>query len=87
MKESVTNMTDTTLQNFAFEDGNVKLFPLLAVNPDGTINKLETMLLIQAAGRTFGAQSLKIPSERIADVLSQIEGAAQSHGFVLAVEA
>jgi len=76
---------EVTHEGFAYEDGTTKLFPLVARNADGSVNKLETMLLIHEAGRTFGHQSAKIPSDRIANVLSQIEGAAASHGFTLEV--
>jgi hypothetical protein len=78
-------MLNIKFENFAYEDGDTKLFPLVALNEDGTTNKLETMLLIQEAVRTFGAKAANIPSDRIADVLSQLYGAAQSHGFTLEV--
>jgi hypothetical protein len=81
-------MKDTiTLDGFAFTDGKTKLFPLCARNSDGSVNKYQSCLLIMEAGRNFGSQAASIPSDRIADVLSQIHGAAISHGFVLAVEA
>jgi hypothetical protein len=76
-----------TLEGFAFTDGETKLFPLCARNSDGSVNKYQTCMLIMEAGRTFGQQSAPIPGERIADVLSQIHGAAISHGFVLRVDA
>ena len=72
-----------THEGFAFENGDVKLFPFCARNSDGSISKFETMLLIQEAARTFGAKSVNIPSDKIAGVLTQIIGAGQSHGITV----
>jgi hypothetical protein len=82
--EGETNVKDTIrFEGHAYVDESQKLFPLVALNPDGSINKFETCLLLQENLRTFGQQSAKIPSSRIANVLSQVTGAAQSHGLSL----
>jgi hypothetical protein len=82
--EGETNVKDTIrFEGYAYQDGDVKLFPLVALNPDGSINKFETCLLLQESIRNFGTLSATIPSDRIANVLSQITGAAQSHGLSL----
>jgi len=71
-------------QNFAYTDEERSLFPLLATNvSDGSVNFEETRWLIEEAARTFSQKSIGIPTEEVANVLSQILGAAQSHGLVL----
>lgn len=69
--------------NFAYTDGNEKLFPLCFENEDGSVNKVETCRLIEQAAREFGTKSAGIPSNKIGNVISEIIGAAQSHGLTL----
>jgi hypothetical protein len=69
--------------NFAYTSGGKKLFPLCYINEDGSVNKAETCRLIEDATRTFGTKSANIPSNEIGNVISQIIGAAQSHGLTL----
>jgi len=75
-------MEDTIkFEGFAYEGEGRKLFPLVAKNADGTVNAEETRWLIEEAARTFGQKSVSVPSDQIDNVLSQILGAAQSHGI------
>ena len=72
-------------EGFAYETDTVKLFPLCVRNADGSRNKFESCMAIVEAGRTFGQKAAGIPSDKIAAVLSQLEGAAMSHGLKLEV--
>ena len=75
-------MEDIRYEGHAFTDGTRKLFPLVAKNADGSVNRDETVWLIQEAAQAFLDGSVNtVPSEHLDYVLSQIVGAAQSYGI------
>lgn len=69
--------------NFAYTNGETKLFPICYMNEDGTVNSAKTIELVKFALDTFAdVAPVHIPAPERSSVLNQIEGAAISWGLL-----